>query len=142
MASSADSVLASTLSGPAPRAELLHVLLLPDFERVGAIQSYWGNPATRAFGELLISRDVNAPDACDIELYVQNELVARVAPGQSVSIPVPAGEVSLRVAQHGSIHCAGQFVGTSQSAIIEPGEVGHLRIVQDEHEVFLAPAAD
>ena len=40
--------------GPAPRAELPHVLTLPDFERVGAIQSYWGNPKTRAFGELLI----------------------------------------------------------------------------------------
>jgi hypothetical protein len=40
--------------GPAPRAELLHVLLPPDFERVGGIQSYWGNPATRSFGELLI----------------------------------------------------------------------------------------
>ena len=95
-----------------------------------------------AFGELLISRDVNAPNACDIELYVQNELVARVAPGQSVSIPVPAGEVSLRVAQHGSGYCAGRFAGNPQSAIIEPGEVRHLRIVQDEHEVFLAPAAD
>lgn len=40
--------------GPAPGAELLHVLMLPDFDRVGAIQSYWGNPATRTFGELLI----------------------------------------------------------------------------------------
>jgi hypothetical protein len=40
--------------GPAPRAELLHVPLPPDFERVGAIQSYWGNPVTRSFGELLI----------------------------------------------------------------------------------------
>jgi hypothetical protein len=28
--------------GPAPRAELLHVFTLPDFDRVGAIQSYWG----------------------------------------------------------------------------------------------------
>jgi hypothetical protein len=40
--------------GPAPRAELLHVLTLPDVDRVGAIQSYWGNPKTRAFAELLI----------------------------------------------------------------------------------------
>ena len=40
--------------GPAPRAELLHVLTLPDFDRVRAIQSYWGNPKTRNFGELLI----------------------------------------------------------------------------------------
>ena len=43
--------------GPAPRAELLNVLTLPDFDRVGAIQSYWGNPNTRAFGELLIDAE-------------------------------------------------------------------------------------
>jgi hypothetical protein len=40
--------------GPAPRAELLHVLTLPDFDRVGAIQTYWASAATRTFGELLI----------------------------------------------------------------------------------------
>ena len=39
---------------PAARSELLHVLTLPDFDRVGAIQTYWGNPDTRTFGELLI----------------------------------------------------------------------------------------
>jgi hypothetical protein len=40
---------------PAARAELPHVLTLPDFDRVGAIQTYWGNPETRTFGELLIN---------------------------------------------------------------------------------------
>jgi hypothetical protein len=40
--------------GPAPRAELLHVLMLPDFDRADVIGSYWGNPKTRAFAELLI----------------------------------------------------------------------------------------
>jgi hypothetical protein len=39
---------------PAARAELLHVLMLPDFERAGMIGEYWGNPMTPAFGELLI----------------------------------------------------------------------------------------
>jgi hypothetical protein len=39
---------------PAARAELLHVLMLPDFERVDRIGSYWGNPKTRTFAELLI----------------------------------------------------------------------------------------
>jgi hypothetical protein len=33
------------------RAELLHVLMLPDFDRTG---SYWRNPKTRTFAELLI----------------------------------------------------------------------------------------
>jgi hypothetical protein len=40
--------------GPVPRAELLHVLMLPDFNRADAIGSYWGNPATRTFADLLI----------------------------------------------------------------------------------------
>jgi hypothetical protein len=33
---------------------LLQVLALPDFERVGAIQTYCGYPESRAFAELLI----------------------------------------------------------------------------------------
>jgi hypothetical protein len=40
--------------GPAPRAELLHVLMLPDFERADGIGTFWGHPETRTFGELLI----------------------------------------------------------------------------------------
>jgi hypothetical protein len=40
--------------GPSPRAELLHVLTLPEFDRVGAIHSYWANPETRTFADLLI----------------------------------------------------------------------------------------
>jgi hypothetical protein len=38
----------------ARRAELLRVLMLPDFDRADAIGSYWGNPKTRTFAELLI----------------------------------------------------------------------------------------
>jgi hypothetical protein len=43
--------------GPAPRAELLHVLMLPDFDwadRADRIGEFWGYPASRAFAELLI----------------------------------------------------------------------------------------
>jgi hypothetical protein len=40
--------------GPAPRAELLHVLRLPDLDRVERIGEFWGHPKTRTFGELLI----------------------------------------------------------------------------------------
>jgi hypothetical protein len=40
--------------GPAPRAELLHVLMLPDFERADRIGELSGYPETRTFGELLI----------------------------------------------------------------------------------------
>jgi hypothetical protein len=34
--------------GPAPRAELLHVLMLPDFERADRIGEFWGSPGARA----------------------------------------------------------------------------------------------
>jgi hypothetical protein len=40
--------------GPAPRAELLHVLMLPDLERADRIGEFWRYPESRAFAELLI----------------------------------------------------------------------------------------
>jgi hypothetical protein len=43
--------------GPAPRAELLNVLMLLDFERADRIGDFWGNPKTRTFAELLIDRE-------------------------------------------------------------------------------------
>jgi hypothetical protein len=33
---------------PAARAELLHVLMPPDFDRAAAIGDYWANPKTRS----------------------------------------------------------------------------------------------
>ena len=36
------------------RAELLHVLMLPDLERADRIGEFWGSPKMRTFAELLI----------------------------------------------------------------------------------------
>jgi hypothetical protein len=38
--------------GPAPRAELLHVLMLPDFEGAEGIGEVWSYPESRTFAEL------------------------------------------------------------------------------------------
>jgi hypothetical protein len=40
--------------GPAPRAELLHVLMLTDLERAERIGEFWSYPQSRAFSEVLI----------------------------------------------------------------------------------------
>jgi hypothetical protein len=40
--------------GPAPRAELLHVLMLPDLERAERIGEFWSYPQSRTFAELMI----------------------------------------------------------------------------------------
>jgi hypothetical protein len=37
---------------PCSRAELLHVLMLPDFDRADRIGGFWSNPQSRAFAEL------------------------------------------------------------------------------------------
>jgi hypothetical protein len=43
--------------GPAPRAELLHVLTVPDYDRAGRIGEFFGHPRTRTFAELLIDAE-------------------------------------------------------------------------------------
>jgi hypothetical protein len=40
--------------GLAPRAELLHVLMLPDLDRAERIGESWSYPQSRTFAELLI----------------------------------------------------------------------------------------
>jgi 5-methylcytosine-specific restriction endonuclease McrA len=40
--------------GRAPRAELLHVLMLPEFDRADRIGEFWSYPQSRAFAERLI----------------------------------------------------------------------------------------
>jgi hypothetical protein len=47
--------------GPAPRAELLRVLMLPDFERADRIGEFWGYPQSR-LGEPQDPRLRRAPD--------------------------------------------------------------------------------
>jgi len=47
----------STALGPARSAELLHVLMLPDFERADRIGEFWVYPESRAFAELLIDSE-------------------------------------------------------------------------------------
>jgi hypothetical protein len=54
MSSNADSENVSTPSVPLPAPSLLHVLMLPDFERADRIGEFWGYPESRAFAELPI----------------------------------------------------------------------------------------
>jgi hypothetical protein len=62
----------------AARAELLHVLMLPDFDRAARIGEFWASPATRSFGELLID--------------LEDDRVARaVVVGMLRELPPPGG---------------------------------------------------
>jgi hypothetical protein len=59
--------------GPAPRAELLRVLMLPDFEQADRIGEFWGYPESRAFAELLID--------CEEDRRLRAVLVGHAAEG-------------------------------------------------------------
>jgi hypothetical protein len=61
--------------GPAPRAELLYVLMLPDFERADRIGELWGYPKTRTFAELLID--------CEVDRTLRAVLVGMLRGGDS-----------------------------------------------------------
>jgi hypothetical protein len=43
------SISSSDSLGPAHHAELLHVLMFPDFERADRIGEFWGYPESRTF---------------------------------------------------------------------------------------------
>jgi hypothetical protein len=45
---------------PAPRAELLHVLMLPDFDRADRIGEFWGYPESRAVAAMSLSTSESA----------------------------------------------------------------------------------
>jgi hypothetical protein len=95
--------------GPAPRAELLHVLMLPDFERADRIGEFWGNPRTRAFAELLIDCEEDRTLRAVLVGMLREDIadcggLAYVAvPGRVVSTPIAdqsacglAGDMSLQ----------------------------------------------
>ena len=64
--------------GPAPRAELLRVLTLPDFDRANRIGEFWGNPKTRTFAELLIDCEEGGPlGQCSSGCLREGERMAR-----------------------------------------------------------------
>ena len=57
----------------AARAELLRVLMLPDFDRADAIGAYWGNPKTRTFAELLIDCEDDRTPAVPVGMLREAE---------------------------------------------------------------------
>jgi hypothetical protein len=76
--------------GPAPRAVLLHVLMLPDLERADRIGEFWGNPKTRPItwraNAILLTLATVFLGACDpgeprtIGVYAEDSAIHIVSP--------------------------------------------------------------
>jgi hypothetical protein len=77
--------------GPAPRAELLHVLMLPDFERADRIGEFWGYPESRDFAELLID--------CEEDRTLRAVLVGMLREGDRGLIGAPGASAARRAVE-------------------------------------------
>ncbi|ATH82665.1 hypothetical protein L1F06_009065 [Ectopseudomonas hydrolytica] len=95
--------------------------------------------ASDAPARLIFSRDSNAPNACDVELYVNQQVVATLGPGERTSLDLPSGELSLAVALSPSGYCGGRGPDAMQSILLRPGETRQFAIMVEPEQVFLAP---
>ncbi|MBB2495008.1 hypothetical protein [Aquipseudomonas ullengensis] len=90
-------------------------------------------------GRLIFSRDSNAPNACDVDIYVNLQRAASLGPGKSTMLDLPSGQISVSVALSSAGYCGGNGPGPSQSVLITPGETRQFAIKVQPGQVFLAP---
>ena len=96
-------------------------------------------PAPGEPGRLIFSRDSNAPNACNVDLYVNREVAASLGPGERTALDLPSGQVSLAVAISSAGYCGGQGPGAAQSVLLGPGETRQFAIIVKPGAAFLAP---
>lgn len=99
-------------------------------------------PTPIDYGVLTVSRErLEVSTPCDIGLYLQGNLAARLYQGQSVTLNLPPGEIQVRLGQLGGGGCQPRFEQLrSQTLRINVGEVAKYRIAMDEQGIRLIPA--
>lgn len=95
------------------------------------------DPAAAA--KLIVSRDRNAPNACDLQLRVDEQLVVALPAGESVTLDVPSGERTVVLTPSREGFCAEIGLVSSQSIVLQPGELRRYQAVYEEQKLFLAP---
>jgi hypothetical protein len=73
--------------------ELLHVVMLPDFDRADRIGEFWGHRETRTFGELLID--------CEEDRTLRAVMGMLRETDRGRQLPILAGDERMREATSG-----------------------------------------
>ena len=99
-------------------------------------------PTPIDYGVLIVSRErLEVSTPCDIGLYLQGNLTARLYQGQSITLNLPPGQVQVRLGQLGGHQCQPRFEQLrSQTLQIPTGEVLKYRIAMDSLGLQLIPA--
>lgn len=85
------------------------------------------------YAVLIVSRErLEVASPCEVALYLQDQLAARLYQGQSVAFNLPPGSVSLRLGLQGPGSCGlGIAQLSGQSLQLQTGEVRRYRIAMD-----------
>lgn len=91
------------------------------------------------YSVLIISRErLEVATPCDIGIYLQDQLVARLYQGQSASFNLPAGNLSIRMGMLGGIGCIPAFEQIRGEHIeLKAGEVRKYRIALGNNGLYL-----
>jgi hypothetical protein len=96
-------------------------------------------PAPEHMAQLVIGRDRKVPNACAVELLVENKPVAQLPAGKSVRLDVPAGTLYLRARLKSADSCNAAGLASGQSVLLEAGETRQYLVMLDNNALFLAP---
>ena len=97
------------------------------------------SPSPDSPSRLIFTRDNNAPNACDVDLYVNQQVVTTLGPGKSTSLDLPNGPISIAAAISSAGYCGGRGPGPSQSVLLAPGETRQYAVIVKPGEAFIAP---
>ncbi|MGE8362969.1 hypothetical protein [Pseudomonas sp.] len=99
-------------------------------------------PQADGYAVLIVSRErLEVATPCEVGLYLQDQLAARIYQGQAVSFNLPPGDVSVRLGVIGTGVCEPGIVQLKgQHLQLEAGEVRRLRVALSTSGLYLIPA--
>ncbi|WP_339510420.1 hypothetical protein [Pseudomonas sp. RL_15y_Pfl2_60] len=90
--------------------------------------------------KVVISRDRNAPTACDVEILITGQAPLALAVGESIELNIPAGNFNAELALSPAGYCGSINLRSQQSMLIKPGETRYFQVLIDQDSLFLAPS--
>lgn len=94
------------------------------------------------YGILTVSRErLEVATPCDIGIYLNSNLAARLYQGQSATFNLPPGNVLVRLGQLGGNQCQPRFEQLrSENVHLNAGAIVKYRVAMDELGLHLLPA--
>lgn len=96
-------------------------------------------PNPDEMARLVISRDRDAPTACNVEVRLGEQVQVPVPLGESITLELPPGEHSVLLNIEPGGYCADIPLSNSQSILIEPASTRYYQLVYQDDALFLAP---